>query len=619
MINVKFVKKEENGNEEYSFTFPMREIHKSSERKLSVPLFPFKKLINELDISIEVLAPYNYGEDFVFLHFSDIWSLNNIYSHNVTAQRLGSALPHLKQSVFFDFLQDAYKNNKKTNLTTFVYYGNKLILKLNQTVFYENGLIFIVNEVLNDAFDKKSEINVFNKYSKGIFRVKDKKIIYKNHKTKEFVEKYQFLNIDFKDLQVKNISHEKFEEITDKLQKKELDSYEDELIFTHPFTFEKYYFTLYMVPANINGEDIVDCTVVDVTDIRNAEQDAEDYARNLENVQKICQFAINYGSLNNLTGWSNEIYEILEIPPKIRAKYPKSNVLFEFVYEKEKELYLNFLSNPEKYNYILDHEFEVNTFKNNKKYLSYHLIYRRNYENEEKSQLTSIVQDITRLNKFQEELKDYNEELSQILKDKEVLLNEVHFRVKNNLQIILSLLNLDMRYNKNNPSITLANTDGYIQSLAFMHEKTYQSDSLEGANVKDYIEDLTESILKNSEVNVNLSTDVENIELSNEIIVPLGLIINELVDNSLEYAFPEGEGNLSINLKSVDDMIELNIKDDGVGLSDSTKFSDLTTLGFTIVQTLTSQIGGKVELLPSDKGVNILLKFSKDGGKHYGI
>ena len=251
MINVKFVKKEENGNEEYSFTFPMREIHKSSERKLSVPLFPFKKLINELDISIEVLAPYNYGEDFVFLHFSDIWSLNNIYSHNVTAQRLGSALPHLKQSVFFDFLQDAYKNNKKTNLTTFVYYGNKLILKLNQTVFYENGLIFIVNEVLNDAFDKKSEINVFNKYSKGIFRVKDKKIIYKNHKTKEFVEKYQFLNIDFKDLQVKNISHEKFEEITDKLQKKELDSYEDELIFTHPFTFEKYYFTLYMVPANI--------------------------------------------------------------------------------------------------------------------------------------------------------------------------------------------------------------------------------------------------------------------------------------------------------------------------------------------------------------------------------
>ena len=99
------------------------------------------------------------------------------------------------------------------------------------------------------------------------------------------------------------------------------------------------------------------------------------------------------------------------------------------------------------------------------------------------------------------------------------------------LQIILSLLNLDMRYNKGNPLETLINTKGYIQTISLMHEKTYESSSLNGVNIHHYLEDLSKRLLLNSnKPNINLHLKIDDIELPNDIIIPFSLILNILID-----------------------------------------------------------------------------------------
>ncbi|MBZ2166806.1 histidine kinase dimerization/phosphoacceptor domain -containing protein [Methanobacterium spitsbergense] len=187
------------------------------------------------------------------------------------------------------------------------------------------------------------------------------------------------------------------------------------------------------------------------------------------------------------------------------------------------------------------------------------------------------------------------------LNEKNILLREIHHRVKNNMQIISSLLNLQTRYTNDEKAVNiLKESQNRVRSMAMIHEKLYQSKDLSHINFIDYIQSLVSKLFYSyniEEARIKPVLEIENVNLNMETAVPCGLIISELISNSLKYAFPnEMKGNIHITLKSVDDKYELIISDNGIGLPADFDLNKLESLGLLLVNTLIEQIDGKITI-----------------------
>ncbi|MBD2562140.1 hypothetical protein H6G95_16250 [Nostoc linckia FACHB-391] len=213
------------------------------------------------------------------------------------------------------------------------------------------------------------------------------------------------------------------------------------------------------------------------------------------------------------------------------------------------------------------------------------------------------------------ERKQAEEQIKASLQEKEVLLKEIHHRVKNNLQIISSLLNLQAEYLKDNQALEVfKDSQNRIESMALIHEKLYQSQDLARINFADYIQDLVTNLFYSYNVNSNtitLKMKVEEVFLAIDAAIPCGLIINELISNSLKYAFPERElGEICIDFCSIEpNLFTLTISDDGVGLAQDFDFQATESLGLRLVKGLTQQLQGNIDFI-SDNGVKYTIQFS---------
>lgn len=192
------------------------------------------------------------------------------------------------------------------------------------------------------------------------------------------------------------------------------------------------------------------------------------------------------------------------------------------------------------------------------------------------------------------------EEIKQSLEDNKILLREVHHRVKNNMQIISSLLNLQINYEEEKKAVNvLKESQGRVKSMSMVHEKLYQSPSFTKIDFKNYVEQLIKDIFYSYGINNgNIETvmDIDNIEIGIDTAIPCGLIINELVTNTVKYAFPQNKGILYIKLKSIQDKIELVIADNGIGLPEDFDFTNSDSLGLQLVNNLVTQIDGQISL-----------------------
>jgi two-component sensor histidine kinase len=205
-------------------------------------------------------------------------------------------------------------------------------------------------------------------------------------------------------------------------------------------------------------------------------------------------------------------------------------------------------------------------------------------------------------------------EIKNSLNEKEVLLREINHRVKNNLQIIASLLHLqaDSIDDKKLVDI-LKESETRVKSMAIVHEKLYQSSNFADINFKQYLEKLVYDILYTYGIKIGtikVQLDIEDIDLNMDTAIPLGLIINELVTNTIKYAFPQNEGTITIKLKSLPENIEITIADNGIGLPKDIKLENPETLGLQLVQTLTKQLDGKLKL-NKDNGTEFKITFKE--------
>ncbi|MDP4115437.1 MAG: PAS domain S-box protein [Bacteroidota bacterium] len=204
---------------------------------------------------------------------------------------------------------------------------------------------------------------------------------------------------------------------------------------------------------------------------------------------------------------------------------------------------------------------------------------------------TVILRDVT-------DSKIAGEQIAQNLKEKEVLLKEIHHRVKNNLQIISSLLSLQGNYMNDPKVIELFDESRHrVKAMALIHEKLYASNLLSKVNLKEYVSDLLQYLVTSYEYstgNITLKLDIEDISISLDFIVPFGLILNELVSNSLKYAFPNRQkGTISVSFKESDSTkFLLTFEDNGIGMKEIPDVSKINTLGMQLIFNLADQLKG---------------------------
>ena len=206
------------------------------------------------------------------------------------------------------------------------------------------------------------------------------------------------------------------------------------------------------------------------------------------------------------------------------------------------------------------------------------------------------------------------QEIKQSLHDKEILLREIHHRVKNNMQIISSLLNLQIcQADEEEAENVLKESQGRVKSMAMVHEKLYQSPSFTKIDFKDYTEKLVSDIFFSYGVSrdtIELELDIEDVQMNIDTAIPCGLIINELVTNCVKYAFPHKKGTLKIQLHSLPEHMELIIADNGVGLPDNLDFQNTDSLGLQLVDSLVNQIEGKITL-DKNQGTKFTITFKE--------
>jgi PAS domain S-box-containing protein len=195
------------------------------------------------------------------------------------------------------------------------------------------------------------------------------------------------------------------------------------------------------------------------------------------------------------------------------------------------------------------------------------------------------------------------ERVRAALREKEVLLKEVHHRVKNNLQVIISLLSIQSRQVRDRAVLdVLRDSENRIRSIALIHEKLYKSEDVALVDFAGYVQNLVPELFKAyalEKATPALELEVEDIRLGIDVAVPCGLIINELVTNCLKHAFPSGRtGTISIEFQNIGDGgIVLQVSDDGVGLPEGLDIQRTNTMGLGMVKALTEQLEGTFEMV----------------------
>lgn len=211
--------------------------------------------------------------------------------------------------------------------------------------------------------------------------------------------------------------------------------------------------------------------------------------------------------------------------------------------------------------------------------------------------------------------KKAEKELKNALNEKEIMVKEIHHRVKNNLSVISSLLNLQSRYIKDKEALGIfKESQNRAKSMALIHEHLYQSSDLKRIHFGEYINKLSISlfhtyVMDSSRIKLNI--DVEDIMLDINIAIPLGLILNELVTNTMKHAFPDNrEGEINVKLHSQNNEFTLTVSDNGVGLPEGLDYKNTDSLGLRLVNSLTDQIKGNIEL-DRTGGTTFKIKFKE--------
>jgi two-component system response regulator len=310
--------------------------------------------------------------------------------------------------------------------------------------------------------------------------------------------------------------------------------------------------------------------------------------------------------VHNKLDWNDETYHIFETDPQnFGATY---EAFLQLVHPEDlnsvKQAYSDSLKNRTQYDIV--HRLLLPDGRTK-------FVHERgkSFYNDEGLPVHSVgaVQDITDRKKAEEIIK-------ASLKEKEALLQEIHHRVKNNMQVISSLLSLQSEHIKDRDALdAFRGSQNRIKSMALVHKKLYMTDDMSKINFIDYIESIARNLFHFYGVSrdrIGLNVARGRVFLNIETAIPCGLIINELVSNSLKYAFPDNrKGEINLALHSIsENTFELTVSDNGIGIPDTLDIKSTKSLGLKLVDILTGQIRGKMQLI-RENGTTFRIVFSE--------
>ncbi|WP_394825772.1 sensor histidine kinase [Pendulispora albinea] len=242
-----------------------------------------------------------------------------------------------------------------------------------------------------------------------------------------------------------------------------------------------------------------------------------------------------------------------------------------------------------------------------------HTEYKRSQREKE-----GLLEQLRVLNtQLEERVRARTAELSAMLKEREILLQEVHHRVKNNLQVISSLINIQLRKLEERASRSaLEECQTRVQAIALIHEKLYQFQDYARVPFSEYAKSLAGNVLHAAGIapaNISLELAVEDLTIAVDRAIPCGLVLNELMTNALKHAFPDGRcGTIRVTLSRLGGgFLRLSVRDDGIGLPADTDFRRTGSLGLQLVSTLAEQLEGTVSV-HNELGTTFELTFPAD-------
>jgi PAS domain S-box-containing protein len=207
--------------------------------------------------------------------------------------------------------------------------------------------------------------------------------------------------------------------------------------------------------------------------------------------------------------------------------------------------------------------------------------------------------------------READRKLKASLREKEALIKEVHHRVKNNLQVISSLLNLEAgRITDGEALVAFRASQSRVRSIALFHESVYKSKDLSQVDMAKYLEDLLRALRStygSPGGGVTAEVAAEGVVLGADLAIPLGLLANELVTNAYKHAFPGGRGRIEVDLRRRGEALVLQVSDDGVGLPAKLDIASTETLGLSLVHSLADQIGAIVEVPRGERGARFVV------------
>jgi len=221
-----------------------------------------------------------------------------------------------------------------------------------------------------------------------------------------------------------------------------------------------------------------------------------------------------------------------------------------------------------------------------------------------------------KLNRQRKEIEGQNLTLHQLVKEKEWLLKEIHHRVKNNLQVVMSLLNSQSVFIDNDVALTaIKDSQHRVHAMSLIHQKLFNSDNMSSINMSVYIRELVSYLSDSFSTGqrIRFELDIDALEMDVSQAVPVGLILNEAITNSIKYAFPDGrDGVISVSLKNTgEDRLLLGVSDNGVGMPKDYDGEKQGSLGMRLMQGLSEDLEGQFSI-SGDNGTRIMISFEHD-------
>ena len=573
----------------------------------------FSNVMKHVPSDINVFLPINDGEDYIVERIG--WNLLerlNLKLEDVEG-RLFSEVSPFYYEIFKDTFKEVYDNDSTKAMRIFYYLSDKIQTLANIHILMDEGEIYAISDLRaadtsktpeeqqREEEENKATLIEYFSQTGSYYKIHDEftwtpgiyNII---NRSKETSDAYYNIIFDLVIPEDRPLVEELLETMSP-----ETDTYENIIRIKTPGGHIKYLDTYLYSKFDENGEEISHYGLFKDISVDSHKHMTRPVDFMLNGFNHNSKLSLLVEPLSKRYEFSEGFYKMIEIP---KNEYIHGKEILDNILEDSVKNEINRLINGEIQEVNQVFTYKVNGDEDNLKICEL-FIERFKYGNQEHS--IGFLTDITLSRKKQQELIKSNA-------TKNILIKEVHHRVKNNLQVLNSFLNLERREYGDNPNRILDNMQARLSSLALLHEKTYNTEDFVNINLEDYMKDQDSTLhMLFGAKDINFTSDVDpEIHLSMDVITPLLLIVDELTMNAIKHAFPNPDmenKTISKKIKFIDEHIcELILRDNGVGLKDHDALVN-HNLGWEIIKNLTKQINGELEILDCKVGTGFRIIF----------